>query len=202
MGVVRDVTVDNLVTAVGNIDTSSLAQDSTLQDVVTAIGNISGGNDPVTNTTVNSLCKDTTGQSIASAISGLGATLGANKADIDGGNIASPATFRQNIGCEWEAITDAISDPNSNIESVIFKKCNGVVYISLTTAQKTYSENNVLFTITNSDLIPVENQRLICWSYAADKSYAITVKKDGTVDCYGRGSITGRLIFNGFYFTD
>ena len=76
MGVVRDVTVDNLVTAVGNIDTSSLAQDSTLQDVVTAIGNISGGNDPVTNTTVNSLFKDTTGQSIASAISGLGATLG------------------------------------------------------------------------------------------------------------------------------
>lgn len=75
MGVVRDVTVDNLVTAVGNIDTSSLAQDSTLQDVVTAIGNISGGSDPVTNTTVNSLCKDTTGQSIASAISGLAGAI-------------------------------------------------------------------------------------------------------------------------------
>lgn len=75
MGVVRDVTVDNLVTAVGNIDTSSLAQDSTLQDVVTAIGNISGGNDPVTNTTVNSLCKDTTGQSIASAINSLAGAI-------------------------------------------------------------------------------------------------------------------------------
>ena len=97
MGVVRDVTVDSLVTAVGNIDTSSLAQDSTLQDVVTAIGNISGGSDPVTNTTVNSLCKDTTGQSIASAISGLGATLGSDRALIDGSNIASPATFRHNI---------------------------------------------------------------------------------------------------------
>lgn len=98
MGVVRDVTVDNLVTAVGNIDTSSLAQDSTLQDVATAIGNISGGSDPVTNTTVNSLCKDSTGQSIASAISGLGQTLGADKANISGDNIASPAVFRQNIG--------------------------------------------------------------------------------------------------------
>lgn len=100
MGVVRDVTVDNLVTAVGNIDTSTLAQDSTLQDVATAIGNISGGNDPVTNTTVNSLCKDTTGQSIASAISGLGTTLGTNKADIDGGNIVNPSAFRQNIGID------------------------------------------------------------------------------------------------------
>lgn len=97
MGVVRDVTVDNLVTAVGNIDTSSLAQDSTLQDVVTAIGNISGGSDPVTNTTVNSLCKDTTGQSIATAISGLGQTLGSDKANIDGSNIADKAAFRNSI---------------------------------------------------------------------------------------------------------
>lgn len=97
MGVVRDVTVDNLITAVGNIDTSSLAQDSTLHDVVTAIGNISGGNDPVTNTTVNSLCKDTTGQSIASAITALGTALGNSKANISGDNIGNKATFRNNI---------------------------------------------------------------------------------------------------------
>jgi hypothetical protein len=105
MGVVRDVTVDNLVTAVGNIDTSSLAQDSTLQDVVTAIGNISGGSDPVTNTTVNSLCKDTTGQSIASAISGLGQTLGSDKANIDGSNIANPSAFRSNIGLQIDTFS-------------------------------------------------------------------------------------------------
>ena len=98
MGVVRDVTVDNLVTAVGNIDTSSLAQDSTLQDVATAINNISGGSDPVTNTTVNTLGKDTTLQSIAAAISGLGTSLGSDKANISGDNIASPSTFRTNIG--------------------------------------------------------------------------------------------------------
>lgn len=82
MGVVRDVTVDNLVTAVGNIDTSSLAQDSTLQDVVTAIGNISGGSDPVTNTTVNSLCKDTTGQSIASALQIIGQNVKPSASNI------------------------------------------------------------------------------------------------------------------------
>lgn len=98
MGIVRDITVDQLTQAVNNIDTSTLAQDSTLQDVVTAISNISGGSDPVTNTTVNSLCKDTTGQSIASAISGLGATLGSDKANISGDNIANPSAFRSALG--------------------------------------------------------------------------------------------------------
>ena len=129
MGVVRDVTVDNLVTAVGNIDTSSLAQDSTLQDVVTAIGNISGGNDPVTNTTVNSLCKDTTGQSIASAISGLGATLGSDKANISGDNIVSPTTFRNNIGLTTS--TTELTSPASQIYGQFIKNHYGVVYLYL-----------------------------------------------------------------------
>lgn len=144
---------------------------------------------------------DSTGQSIASAISGLGQTLGANKADIDGSNIANPSAFRQNIGCELTSFTNAISDPNSNIEDITLKKCNNVVYVSLNTKQKTFSENDVLFTITNSALIPTNIQRLVCWSYAADKCYTISVKTNGIVDCYGKGTITGRLIFNGFYFT-
>ena len=144
---------------------------------------------------------DTTGQSIASAISGLGATLGSDRALIDGSNIANPSAFRSNIGCEWTSFANAISDPNSNIEDITLKKCNNVVYVSLTTNQKTFNENDVLFTITNSDLIPANNQRLVCWSYAPDKCYTISIKTNGVVDCYGRGSITGRLIFNGFYFT-
>lgn len=98
MGIVRDVTVDSLVTAVDNIDTSTLAQDSTLQDVVTAISNISGGSDPVTNTTVNTLGKDTTLQSIAAAITALGTALGSDKANISGDNIANPSVFRNAIG--------------------------------------------------------------------------------------------------------
>ena len=40
---------------------------------------------------------DTTGQSIASAISGLGTALGSDKANISGDNIADKATFRRNI---------------------------------------------------------------------------------------------------------
>lgn len=98
MGIVRDITIDQLTQAVGNIDTSTLAQDSTLQNVVTAINNISGGSDPVTNTTVNTLGKDTTLQNIASAISGLGVTLGSDKANISGDNIANPSAFRTNVG--------------------------------------------------------------------------------------------------------
>ena len=51
-------------------------------------------------TALASLMADTTGQSIASAISGLGQTLGSDRALIDGSNIADKATFRNNIGLE------------------------------------------------------------------------------------------------------
>ena len=49
-------------------------------------------------TALASLMADTTGQSIASAITALGSTLGSDKANIDGYNIANPSAFRQNIG--------------------------------------------------------------------------------------------------------
>ena len=49
-------------------------------------------------TALASLLADTTGQSIASAISGLGATLGSDKANISGDNIANPSAFRSSIG--------------------------------------------------------------------------------------------------------
>ena len=119
MGIVRDITVEELKQAVNNIDTSKLAQDSTLQAVVTAISNISGGSDPVTNTTVNTLGKDTTLQSIAAAISGLGATLGSDKANIDGSNIANPATFRSNIGITLKTVTANIPSTSAGSYSTI-----------------------------------------------------------------------------------
>lgn len=48
-------------------------------------------------TALASLMADTTGQSIASAISGLGTALGSDKANIDGSNIADKAAFRNAI---------------------------------------------------------------------------------------------------------
>lgn len=125
MGIVRDITVEELKQAVNNIDTSTLAQDSTLQDVVTAIQNISGGSDPVTNTTVNTLGKDTTLQNIASAISGLGQILGADKANISGDNIANPSTFRTNIGLTYDFIqsndTRSIASSTNNFYTLTNK---------------------------------------------------------------------------------
>lgn len=92
MGIVRDVTVDQLTQAVNNIDTSTLAQDSTLQDVVTAISNISGGSDPVTNTTVNTLGKDTTLQSIAAAINSLSGAISPAASNVTFDNTTSGLT--------------------------------------------------------------------------------------------------------------
>ena len=95
MGVVRDITVEQLAQAVGGIDTSALAKDSTLQATNTALSNI---NNTLGGITTNDPPTDTTQQSIASAISGLGQTLGANKADIDGSNIANPGAFLSSLG--------------------------------------------------------------------------------------------------------
>lgn len=53
-------------------------------------------------TALASLMADTTGQSIASAISGLGTALGSDKANISGDNIASPSTFRENIEAQGQ----------------------------------------------------------------------------------------------------
>lgn len=48
---------------------------------------------------------DDTGQSIASAISGLGATLGRDRALIDGSNIVNPSAFRNNIGLQIDTFS-------------------------------------------------------------------------------------------------
>lgn len=80
MAIITDATGRQLAQAVGGIDTGGLAKDTTLQATNTALGNI-----------------NTTEQSIASAIVGLGQTLGNDKANISGNNIVNKETFRNNI---------------------------------------------------------------------------------------------------------
>ena len=82
MGVVRDVTIDQLTQAVQGISSTGIS-DSTGQAI---------------NNTLGTLGKDTSLQGIISAIAGLGQTLGNDKANIDGSNIADKETFRNNIG--------------------------------------------------------------------------------------------------------
>ena len=94
MGIVRDVTIDQLTQAVQGISSTGIS-DSTGQAI---------------NNTLGTLLADTTGQSIASAISGLGQTLGSDKANISGDNIANPSTFRQNIGIGYTLINTYTSN--------------------------------------------------------------------------------------------
>ena len=61
-------------------------------------------------TALASLMNNTTGQSIASAITTLGATLGSDRALIDGSNIADKATFRSNIGIGYTLINTYTSN--------------------------------------------------------------------------------------------
>lgn len=66
---------------------------------------------------------DSTGQdikdeltAIKSAVQGLGTALGSDKANISGDNIASPATFRQNIGANGLSIIEVdVSGTTNNV---------------------------------------------------------------------------------------
>ncbi len=89
MGVVRDITIDQLTRAVQGISSNGIS-DSTGQAI---------------NNTLGTLGKDTSLQGIISAIAGLGQTLGNDKANISGDNIANPATFRSNIGLQIDTFS-------------------------------------------------------------------------------------------------
>ena len=80
---------------------------------------------------------DTTGQSIASAISGLGATLGSDKANISGDNIASPATFRTNIGASKVSVTEYTVTGTTNAQGYL---------------ATSYDFNNYLLSIRATDI--------------------------------------------------
>lgn len=88
MAIITDATGRQLAQAVGGIDTGGLVKDSTVQATNTALGNI-----------------NTTEQSIATAINSLGQTLGSDKANISGDNIANKLLFRENIGLGVETLT-------------------------------------------------------------------------------------------------
>lgn len=106
-----------------------------------------------TDGTLNEVIKDTTGQSIASAISGLGAMLGSDKANISGDNIASPATFRQNIGLQIDTFSFSGS-ANSWYNIVTDCPLNGYVplgFIALSLSRSNWTYNFVYDGNTSSD---------------------------------------------------
>lgn len=148
MGVVRDVTVEQLTSAIGNIDTSALAKDTTLQATNTALGNI---NTTLGGITTNDPPTDTTQQSIASAITGLGTTLGSDKANISGDNIADKATFRQNI-----EINKVFYSTGSIASDLNDCKAGGIYRTNRSTTNTPTSNYYIVLTMVfneNSDLV-------------------------------------------------
>ncbi len=150
MGVVRDITVEQLISAIGDIDTSGLAKDTTLQATNTALGNI---NTTLGGITTNDPPTDTTQQSIASAITALGSTLGSDKANIDGSNIGNKETFRQNIGLVAEEKTLAIAQGVTNITSKVMKYGNVVSIVATLQKVMVLNQYNRLATLP-SDCLP------------------------------------------------
>ena len=139
MGVVRDVTIDQLTQAVQGISSTGIS-DSTGQAI---------------NNTLGTLLADTTGQSIASAISGLGQTLGSDKANISGDNIASPSTFRNNIGLQRNTPTVTASGSNVIAFSSIAQIGNlvgGSIEITIASASLTVWQN-----VATIDVKPTNN---------------------------------------------
>lgn len=64
-------------------------------------------------TALASLMADTTGQSIASAISGLGTALGSDRALIDGSNIVNPTAWRSAISALYDIYLQVFVAPAS-----------------------------------------------------------------------------------------
>lgn len=190
MGIVRDITVEQLTQAIGGIDTSGLAKDTTLQATNTALSNI---NNTLGGITTNDPPTDTTQQSIASAISGLGATLGSDKANINGDNIVNPSAFRNNIGLTTSTTT--LTNPISQVYAQYIEKKNDVVYL--------YIDINNLNTTTETIIanIPVGfrpqhrinyEALVIAASDASFKGYAhINIQTNGNISYKSLGSYTG-----------
>lgn len=102
MAIITDATGRQLAQAVGGIDTTGLVKDSTVQATNTALGNI-----------------NTTEQSIATAINGLGQLLGNDKANIDGSNIVNPSVFRTNIEASKVSINEYSVTDTTNAQGFI-----------------------------------------------------------------------------------
>lgn len=69
MGVVRDITVEQLTSAIGDIDTSGLAKDTTLQAVVSALQNLQiNVTQTASNVSYNNLASGLTATNVQGAI--------------------------------------------------------------------------------------------------------------------------------------
>jgi hypothetical protein len=136
---------------------------------------------------------DDTGQSIASAISGLGSTLGSDKANIDGSNIVNPSAFRQNIGLTTSTTT--LTNPVSQVYAQHITKKNDVVYLYIDINNLNTTTEVVIGTIP-SGFRPQHRINyealVISSSNASFKGYAhINIQTNGNISYKSLGSYSG-----------
>lgn len=149
-------------------------------------------------TALAGLMADTTGQSIATAISGLGATLGSDRALIDGSNIASPSTFRQNIGLA--RITPTITATNiiysaAQIGNMVIGSAEMVISSASITVWTDVASINVKPTVN----ITVPAVRTGNGSHVG----MIQIKTDGTIRLFSTQALNNNNIaFTFSYRTD
>lgn len=181
MGVVRDITVEQLISAIGDIDTSGLAKDTTLQATNTALGNI---NTTLGGITTNDPPTDTTQQSIASAINSLAGAISPAAANVTFDNTGT--------GLSASNVQAAITDLTQVIEAVILpmnnkftqrdafraaRKCGWIIirsFVNITTAVNASESfaKITLPTIGGSVLAVNSNTRAV---------YPCTVASNGSV---------------------
>lgn len=73
-------------------------------------------------------------------------------------------------------------------------RTNGsLISISITTQTLTFNESDVI-TVLPENARPAVEHKFAMWNYTSDKVYMATIYPNGQIICYGKGSITGRLV--------
>lgn len=178
----------NIAAAINGIefDTSELVKDQTLQDTNSALGDI---NTTLQGITTSDPPTDTTQQSIASAISGLGQTLGSDRALIDGSNIGDKATFRSNIGL----VTDAHSETGTYNYS--YAKYGNIVFVYVDTiASRAWGAYETLYIGTlPQGYRPTTNINWIAPATDRSINLRLNVTTQGYIQVYNAGGALSSL---------
>lgn len=121
---------------------------------------------------------DDTGQSIASAITALGSTLGSDKANIDGSNIANPSAFRSAIGAQ--AATTATSGVCTSVNASLGFGPKTVLMLNNRIACGTIEFYTTASISVNTDLfdLPIETVQKLIIQVRADNGNVYLLNAD------------------------
>lgn len=115
---------------------------------------------------------------------------------MDEDYISAESVYDRTLGKKQSELNDwqVVNATNLNKLTSLQVRMHGqLLYINLVTDNSSsIAENERLFSLPSSSR-PAADQRFIVWSYSADKTYVITVKTNGDVVLYGKGTASTRL---------